>query len=464
MRWSLVLLFVGVSGCGTLVDRLSPGKVELDAGGGFLRDGGDGGVAMPDGGEWWKVFGDPELDRLVGQLDVKNTDLGIAKARVEASHEALGVTRSGVFPRLVGEGASGMRRDSVNNLLFPIDQAEYERYQIGATASWEVDLWGRVRGMVARDRFKAEAEDARLVGTVLSLRANLARQYFAFRAAEREAVILRQAVAVRAEGLRLQESRLELGSGTALDVARARGELESARAAGEAAARSRGKLLHAIAVLVGEMPGNFAGVGKDVGDWSVGVPTVPAGVPASLLERRPDVWAAEREVEAAAKQVGVRSADFFPKVTLTGIGGVASLKAGSFLDQDSSFFDVGPEVDLPLFQAGARVAAVAGEKARLEEAKEVYRGTFLIAVREVDDALLEVKTLGRELAAQQRAAAATTEAVELAELRYEKGLVSYLEVVDAQRTRLQAVRVANALAGEQRAAVVGLVQALGGSW
>lgn len=465
MRYGVILLLLaGLSGCGTLVDRMSAPDVGVDASGRFLRGDGGAGVEMPDGGAWWKVFGDPVLDDLVERLDRENTDIGIARARVKVSHEALGVTRAGMFPRLVGEGSMGQRRDSLNNLLFPIDEPEYERYRLGATASWELDLWGRVRGMVARDRFKAEAEDARLVGAVLSLRANLARQYFAYRAAEREEVILREAIAVRAEELRLQEARLELGNGTALDVARARAELESTRASGEAAARSRGKLLHSIAVLVGETPGNFAGVGKAAGDWSRGVPKVPASVPASLLVRRPDVWAAEREVKAAAKQVGVRSADFLPKVTLTGTGGVASLKSSTLLKQDSAFFDVGPQVDLPIFQAGARISAVAGERAKWEEAWAVYRGAYLTAVREVDDALLELKTFGRELAAQRAAAGAATEALELAELRYEKGLVSYLEVVDAERTRLQAVRVANALAGEQRAAVVGLVQALGGSW
>ena len=459
-----------LAGCQTLADRLTPKGEPAGSPAAFRRSARDSATGaqtpMPEPGRWWRVFQDPVLDSLVDRVEEANPEARAALARVEQSYAVFGISRAARFPTLRGDASASWSRDSLNNLLFPIDTTEYDRYRLGASAAWEIDLWGRVRGAAQRDRLRAEAETASYEGVLLSLQANLARQYFAYRSAEAELGILRDAVSVRKENLDLQQSRLELGAGIELDVSRSQVELETARAAAEAADRSRGKLEHAIAILVGVAPSEL---GADLARRGAGapapeMPSIPAGVPSTLLERRPDLRAAERNLRAAAVQVGVRRVDFLPKVTLTGSGGVASLSPGNLIGADSTLFDLGPQADIPLFAGGGQGAAIRQAEAQWREAAAQYHGALLNAVREVDDALWELESLARERRAQREAVRSAATAAELSDLRYRQGLVSYLEFVDAERSRLQALRAENALSGEYRAAVVRLIQALGGKW
>ncbi len=274
--------------------------------------------------------------------------------------------------------------------------------------------------------------------------------------------ILREAVSSRQEALDLQNSRLEGGAGTDLEVARARTELETARAEAEGLERSQGKLEHAIATLAGKAPSELE-VRK--GPAPAKLPSVPSGLPSELLSRRPDLRAAENSLLATAQDVGITKADFLPRLSLTGTGGMASLKSSNlFTGGDSLFFQLGPQLDIPLYQAGRRDAAVTEAKATWDEAAEIYRGSLLTAIQEVDDSLLDLQILRRQVATQQRAVDAAVRATELSRKRFDQGATSYFEVVDAQRTELQARRVANSLQGEQAAASVQLIQALGGEW
>ena len=452
-------LAAALTGCATLADRLSPagGQPSVPA---SYKQGGELSSQAQRTEPWWRVFDDPTLTALMNRLRQNNPDLTASLEQVDQSFATLGQTRAGLFPTLRGTGSASRRRDSTNEVLFPLAEPEYRRYRLGASASWEIDLWGRVRGMAKRDRLLAQRTTDLFYDVRLSMETNLARQYLALRSARNEMVILNEAIRVREDDLRLQVARLELGSGVEVDVSRSRVALSTAQAAAEAASRSIGKLEHAIAVLVGVAPSEL----EPLSNKSSTLPRIPPGVPSALLAQRPDLRAAEKQLRASALQVGVRNVDFLPRISLTGSGGVASLNTSSLFQSDSTLFDLGPEIDIPLFQAGTRGSAVLQAEAAWREAVARYRSALLVAVREVDDALLDLQSLARELKIQKRAVSAATDTSEIARLRHERGLASYFEVVEAERDRLTAKRAENTLQGEQLAATVGLIQALGGTW
>ncbi len=453
---------LAVSACSlSVVDRGAPEGGAPTAPEAF-RQGANSGTGPELDGNWWEPFGDPALSSLVASVAEQNPDARAAMARVEQAYATMGITRSERFPSADGDASATHQRDSLNNLLFPLDEPQYEQYRLAASASWEIDLWGRLRGAFRRDRARVEAAQEDYRAAILSLQTTMARQYFAWRFVLREIAILRQAVDVRSEALQLQESRAERGAGIQLDVARAQTELETTRADAEGLERTRGKLEHALAVLAGKAPSSFQITAA--GD-PVKLPRVPAGLPSSLLERRPDLRAARHRLEAASLEVGIRKTDWLPRLRLTGSGGVASLQATDlFASKDSLFFSLGPQLDMPLLRAGALGSRVGRAQAEWEEAAESYRSALLTAVREVDDALLDLAILRRQIAAQDRAVDAAEQTARLSRLRYDRGLVNYFEVVEADRTRLNARRAANALRAEQAAATVQLIQALGGRW
>ncbi|MEM7385988.1 MAG: TolC family protein [Verrucomicrobiota bacterium] len=257
IRWWLMgLVFLCLSGCSSLVDRWSPESGELTSPETFVHAGTTEETTRR-AGSWWRVFDDPELNRLIRQMHRHNPDLEAALARLDQSFSVFDQTRAGLWPTLRGQGVARNRQDSVNELLFPLDRPDYERFQLTASLSWEIDLWGRVRGMVKRDRLLAESEAETFMDAVLSLEGQLARQYYAWRSLGLEIAILDEAVRVRDERLALERSRLELGTGVQMDVGRSQVELNTARAESEATNRSRGKLAHAMAVLVGTAPSSF---------------------------------------------------------------------------------------------------------------------------------------------------------------------------------------------------------------
>lgn len=473
MKFTQVMLRLGtgigcvlLAGCLSLAEHWSPKKVEQSLPKTFRQaDGTESANSREHRADsWWEAFQDPSLHGFIQTLRAQNADLAAAEARVHQSHAVLSQSRSGLWPQLLGDAAARSRRDSINQLLFPTELREYERYQLGAAASWELDLWGRLRGTVKRNALLAEGEEDLRKDAALSLEANLVRQIFAWRSAKAELAILEDAIHVRQEDLDLEQARLELGTGVEVDVSRSKVALNTAMAAAEAARRSVGKLEHAIAILLGLAPSEFDPSFSSGDLNSRSLPVIPPGLPASLLIQRPDLRAAEKQVQAAALQVGIRKVDFLPRISLTGTGGVASLKTSNLFQPESTWFDIGPQLDVPLFQAGARGAAVRQAEAAWHEALAQYRSQWLTAVREVDDALLDIKSLGRELAIQRDAVTAASETSSIARLRHERGLASYFEVVEAERDRLTAKRAENALLGEQFAATVSLIQALGGPW
>lgn len=466
--WILIVVLGLAAGCRTVTERWAPDPDEgrPPADGSYLRVSAEdaGAPAETMGTNWWSAFQDPTLNTLMERLNSANPDIAAAAARVDQSFAVLGITRSSRSPTLRGEASAARQRDSVNNLVFPTSVREYEQYRLGLNATWEIDLWGRVRGMSQRDLFLAEAETAMYSDVLLSLQGSLAGQYFAYRSARADLGLLGESSRRWDENLRLEQSRLEFGDGVAADVARARLEKARAGAAVEAAERSAGKLLHAIAALTGTIPSRLFDQIRPDHSAAGQVPRVPAGVPSELLLRRPDLRAADRQLRAAAMQVGVRRADFLPRFTLMGTGGFASLRTENLLASDSIFFELGPQVDIPIFQGGFRKSVVAQARAQWRESAASFQSTFLRAVREVDDALLDVKSLSRELELQQEAEQAAARVASEARDRHEIGLASYFEFVNAEQVRLQASLRENALRHERQAATVRLIQALGGPW
>lgn len=447
--------------CQTATERLSPDAaiVEPRTDGTFLHATNTNQPSLTN--NWWDLFQDPTLDTLIGKLNEANPDAAAALARVDQSYAVLGITRGPTFPVVRGQAGIARSRDSINNLLFPTSTPEYNRFQLGLSATWEIDLWGRVRANVKRDRLRAEGEAITYRSLLLSLQASLARQYFAHRAADTELELLRQSRDLAAENLQMHKARLKHGQGVQADISRAQFELQNTETAHEAAQRRAGKLLHAIAILTGTMPSKLAALDKSA---PLRIPAIPAGLPSNLLIRRPDLLAADRQLRAAAVEVGISKANFLPRVSLLGSAGMASLKANNLFAADSGLFNIGPSVEIPVFQYRLRKSAVAQTKAQFRESAAKYKSTFLTAVKEVDDALLDIRSYTRELTLQRQAVQAAAATATAAKARFNTGLADYFEFITAQQTHLQTQAQEATLIAERQSASIRLIQALGGSW
>ncbi|MDB5710144.1 MAG: transporter [Sphingomonas bacterium] len=419
------------------------------------------GSAVTTSGDWWQAFGDPVLNDLEGRIENGNFDLAAAAARYA---EARAVARQADAARLpevdVGAGAS---RDhaSADRPLGGGNAATYNDYRVGASLSYEIDLFGRVRNNARAAGDRAEASAADLAAARLGLQAQLATIYFTMRELDARIALLNQTVASYQRAFDLTDTRHGGGIASGIDVSRSASQLSSARAELSAAAIDRARNEHAIAVLVGKAPADLT---IPVATAETGAPAIPAGIPSTLLERRPDIAAAERRVAAANAQIGVARAALFPSVTL-GAGGGFETTGASLLSAPSTFWALGPlQAALAIFDGGRRRAGVRIARAQYDEAAADYRGTVLTAFREVEDDL----SSARLLAAQERDQAAASSAAErtrdLAMVRYHDGAADYLEVVIAQTAALDAERTLLAVRRQQLLVATDTYRALGGGY
>jgi len=332
--------------------------------------------------------------------------------------------------------------------------------------SYEIDLWGRVRRSFQSARADAQASLAAFHNVLLTLQADVAQNYFAIRALDAEIATVTGTVNLRKEQVRLVRSRFEGGIGSELDVARAETELATTEAEAASLAQRRNELENAIAILAGANPGAFklSALGDANTKWNPQPPVVPAGLPAELLERRPDVAEAERQLASANARIGVAKAAFFPVLSLTGSGGYVSGDIDSLFNWESRTWSIGPSLSLPIFAGGRNRANYRRSQAAFDEVVARYRQQVLVAFSEVENSLSGIRHLVQQAVAQQRAVANARRAAELATDRYRSGIVSYLEVVDASREALQAERANAQLAGQRLIAAVQLIKALGGGW
>jgi multidrug efflux system outer membrane protein len=416
-------------------------------------------------GNWWEVFGDAGLNELETQAVQANQELKAAMARVEQARATARVARSELFPNLNLDPGFTRQRSSPNQVPH-FGSATFNTFQTPFDLSYEVDLWGRVRRGFESARADAQASLAAMYNVLLTLQGDVAQNYFAFRALDAEISTVAGTVGLRHEQVRLVRSRFEGGIGNELDVARAETELAMTEAEAALLAQRRAELENAIAILVGANPATFklAAIENAKDNWNPQPPAVPAGLPANLLERRPDVAEAERQLASANARIGVAKAAFFPTLNLTGLGGYVSADLDTLFKWDSRTWSIGPSLSLPIFAGGRNRANYRRSQAAYDEAVARYRQQVLVAFGEVENSLSDIRHLTDQATAQQRAVANARRAATLATDRYRAGIVSYLEVVDASRDALSTERANAQISGQRLAAAVRLIKALGGGW
>jgi len=415
-------------------------------------------------GRWWTIYGDPVLNQLEERATAANQDLAAAFARVTQARVIARIDKADRIPR-IDLNASGQRtRFSLDQ--FGLDSSgptaiTFNYYNIPLVLSYEIDLWGRVRRAVEASRADARASEADYQSLLLALQAELARNYFSLRSLDAELALLRRTVELRRENLDLVNSRFKHGEVGQLDVSRAETELATTQAEAVGLQKRRTELEHALAVLTGQSASTFALASAPL---DLTPPVVAPGLPSSLLERRPDIAAAERQMVAANARIGVAKTAFFPAISLTGSAGYASAEASSLFDWDNRTWALGPAISLPIFEAGRNSANLERARAAYEEAVARYRQQVLVAFGEVEDGLMGLRVLSEQAGVQEQAVQAAQKAAELSDKRYRAGLVSYLEVVDSQRTALQSERGAVQILGQRLQTSVLLIKALGGGW
>jgi NodT family efflux transporter outer membrane factor (OMF) lipoprotein len=424
---------------------------------GFKEASGDWVVAQPKDevpkGQWWRVFDDPLLNELAEQVIVSNQTLRAAEARYTQSRAAVQSARAGLFPIVAASaGASRSRRG---------EGGSSTSYDIGLDARWEIDLWGRVRRLVEASRAGEQASAADLEAIGLSLQSELAINYFQLRVTDVQRELLQDTVQAFERSLAVTQNRYRAGVAARVDVVQAETQLKSTQAQLLDLRVTRAQLEHGIAVLVGKAPASFS---IEPAEFQARIPAIPPGVPSTLLERRPDVAAAERRVAAANARIGVAQAAYFPALNLTGSAGFASGALSTLISAPSRVWSLGLGAAVTLLDFGARAASVEFARATYDETVANYRQAVLEALQEAEDQLAAIRWLAEEDKIQQDAARLARESVVLTVNQYKAGTVSYLNVVQVQATQLNEERQTVQLLGRRLAATVSLIRALGGAW
>jgi NodT family efflux transporter outer membrane factor (OMF) lipoprotein len=434
----------------------------------FTDDGhnGDWASAAPadaaDRGAWWAVYQDADLNTLEQHCASANQTIAAAVQAYEQAHDLVRETHASLYPT-VSLGGSATRNGIAANTpqTGPTTQRDYWAFLIPLNITWEPDFWGAVRRQIESASASAQASAADLANTRLSLQGMLAVTYFQLRGIDLQAKLLRSTIDAYTQTLDLTQVRLKGGLSTESDVAEAQAQLGEARAQLVDLGVDRAQYEHAIAVLVGEPATAFHIPEQPLtGD----PPAIPTGVPSELLQRRPDIAAAERRVAAANALIGVAKAAYYPNITLGAEGGMDSARVSRIFSAGSAEWNAGPSASELLYDAGRRRAQVDYAIAQREQATALYREQVLSAFRDVEDQLSALRVLQQEAAVQQRAVDAARHSTELSTLRYKQGLATYLEVLTSQTIQLNDERAAAALIARRIVASVQLQLALGGGW
>jgi NodT family efflux transporter outer membrane factor (OMF) lipoprotein len=411
---------------------------------------------------WWKLYQEPELDDLEQRLIATNPDLRAAYFHYVQADEYIKQVKSELYPQVSTSGNIQRDRESdTRPLRSPTGPTDYNSATLGVQVDYEVDLWGRVRDSVAASKDEGEASKADLASTQLSLEIELARSYIDLRGLDQQIQLIEGTNEAYQKALDLTSSRHAAGIVSGLDVARATTQLSAAESDLTQVRARRALLEHAIAVLVGASPSDFR---IDASTQPIPLPVIPVGVPSALLQRRPDIAAAERRVAEANKRIGVARAAYFPSLTLSAAGGAQSSVLADLLSAPSSFWTIGPTLGVYLLDGGKRRAQLNSAKAATSEEGDRYRSVVLASFRQVEDDLTLLDDLRTATNQQQDAATAADTSVNLSLSRYRRGAVSYLDVVEAQSAALESERSVIALRTQQLDANVDLIRAVGGGW
>ncbi len=414
-------------------------------------------------GNWWDVYEDPQLNELEAQIDVSNQNLKAAQERFEQARAAIRISKSNYYPEVTGGASVTQNHISSNSPLFKTGTSKnnYSDYTIPIDASWEPDLWGRVRRTVEASRSEAQATAADVANVSLSLHAELAMDYFQLRGLDAQEDLLQSTVVAYEKALALTQNRYKAGLASAVDVAQAETQLRTTRAQAIDVGVNRASFEHAIAVLIGKPPAQFSLPSSPL---RAVPPAIPPGLPSDLLERRPDVAASERRMQESNAQIGVAKSAYYPLVTLSGSGGFESGVFTTLIQGPSGLWSVGANASEYIFDAGKRHAVTQQAQSAYRESIDTYRQTVLSAFQEVEDNLAALRILNDEEVVQQSAVASAEHSLALSINRYKGGIVNYLEVITAQNAALADEVTEVSIQTRRMQASVLLVKAIGGGW
>ena len=413
-------------------------------------------------GSWWEMFQDRQLNALESQVNVSNQNLKAAEAQYTQARALVRYNRANYFPSI--GGGAGATRNKISNNRPPnlsTNGATYNDFQIPFELSYEVDVWGRVRHTVESYREQAQASAADLATVNLSMHAQLALDYFQARTLDAEERLLTSTVTQYQQALELIDNRYAGGLASDLEVQQARTQLETTRAQAIDVGVARAQYEHAVAVLIGKPPANVSLAALPL---TTPPPSIPAGLPSELLERRPDIAAAERRMASANAQIGVAKAAYYPTISLGATGGFESGVITTLISGPSALWSVGGSAVAPIFDGGRRRANMDQAIAAYYQTIANYRETVLTGFQQVEDNVAALRILEHEAQVQDQAVAAAQKYLELANTRYKGGVTSYLEVTTAQTAALSDEVTAVNILGRRMVSAVTLVQALGGGW
>ncbi|CAN5398047.1 efflux transporter outer membrane subunit [soil metagenome] len=403
-------------------------------------------------GDWWRLFNEPELDALVDELNSNNFTLASYEASYRQASAIARQARAALLPTASLNASTG--RSSNGNVVAPNNSSA-----VSVNASWEIDLWGRLRRNVEANTANAEASAADLASARLSLQAEVVTNWFSLRIADQNIALLEESIAAYERSLEVTQNRYTSGIVTRADVAQAQTQVLSTRASLIDAGIQRAQIEHAIAILLCRAPSEFALARRE---FVPNLPAIPAALPSTLLERRPDIAASERRIQSANAQIGIARAAFFPSLSLSAQGGYSG--SNTLFGAANRFWSVGPDAALTLFDGGARSAVSESAEAGYDVTVANYRQTVLNALQEVEDNLIAVSQLERENQVQADAVRAAQESLALTTNQYKAGTVSFLNVVTAQTLELSNRRKLLDIASRRYTATVTLIRALGGTY
>ena len=461
MKRSGLLLALVLAGCAVGPDYERP-PVEVPSG---YKEAGGWKPAQPQDeaakGAWWEMFGDPTLNELIGRVEVSNQTVLAAEAQFRRAQAIVAASRAAYFPTVSLDAAVTRSRSPTGAVGGTTAGRTFTNRSASLDASWELDLWGRVRRTAESSEASAQASAAELAAARLSSQAALASDYLLLRTIDEQKRILDESVAAFQKSLELTKNRYEAGVAAKVDVVQAETQLKSTMADSIDLGVQRAQLEHAIAVLVGKAPSALTIAPAPL---AAKMPTVPAAVPSALLERRPDIASAERLVAAANAQIGVAKAAYFPSLTLSGSYGSRAGDAATWFTAPSTFWAYGPALAQSIFDAGLRRAQTNQAIAAYDATVAQYRQTVLAGFQEVEDNLAALRILEEEARVQEEAVRAARESVILTTNQYKAGIVSFINVVAVQTAWLNNERAATVILGRRLVASVTLLKALGGGW
>jgi multidrug efflux system outer membrane protein len=439
-------------------------QVVVDAGDGTTWMVGRPAEAQPRG-EWWRAFDDEALTALIKEATENNQNLGVAAARVKQARAIVGIAEADRIPQLdFGVGGQRERVSPIEaNLPRGTPIAPANVYSARLSASYEVDLFGRVTSSVEAARSDAGAIDALYLSVLLSLQADVAQTYFRLRSLDAELATVNQTVRLREESVRITQLRFDLGDIGEFDLSRARTELSTSRAEAIGVQRQRAAAEHALAVLLGKPAASFSAPDDPMLDLAR-LPLIPPGLPSSLLERRPDIASAQRNMEAANARIGIARSAMFPALNVNAAGGGVGSSFADVFKWSSRSWLLGAQLALPLIDGRRIRSDITRSEGALEEAVASYRQSVLVAFAEVEDNLSSLRILVEQSAQIEAAVVTSRRSTDLAQKLYDAGRSSYLELLDAQRNQAIVERTAVQLRGDRAITTVALIRALGGGW